>query len=69
MQEQPCPACKKPMMNGFLVAESFLQGAKWMQERTRLALGGETLVQPDGFGNVYIPGLRCPSCKVLILKY
>jgi len=56
-------------MNGFLVAESFLQGAKWMQERTRLALGGETLVQPDGFGNVYIPGLRCPSCKVLILKY
>jgi len=57
------------MMDGFLVAESFIQGVKWVKERTRLALGGEVLVQPDSYGNVYVEGVRCPSCKMMILKY
>jgi len=69
MEAKPCPACGKPMMDGFLVAESFIQGVKWVKERTRLALGGEVLVQPDSYGNVYVEGVRCPSCKMMILKY
>jgi hypothetical protein len=49
------------MEAGFLVAESFVGGAKWMRKKTRLAMGGEVLADPDGLGNVYLEGLRCAS--------
>jgi len=64
-----CPICGKPMERGVLAAESFVGGAKWMKERSRLALGGEHLVKPDAWGNVYFDGYRCPSCKILALSY
>lgn len=57
------------MEAGYLVAESFLSGAKWMEEKTRLALGGEPLQPPDRWGNVYFAGLRCASCRLLTLRY
>ncbi|MEK6988306.1 MAG: PF20097 family protein [Candidatus Thermoplasmatota archaeon] len=69
MEEGVCPSCGKPMMKGFLVAESFVEGAKWTKEKTKLALGGEVLVKPDGFGNVYINGYRCPACRFVFLRY
>jgi len=57
------------MEQGYLVAESMLSGAKWMQEKTRLAIGGERLQPPDSWGNVYLAGLRCSTCRLLTLRY
>lgn len=69
MDPNACPQCGKIMVKGFLVAESFLEGAKWTLQKTRLALGGEVLAKSDGFGNVYIDGFRCASCRLVILHY
>lgn len=57
------------MAKGFLVAESFVEGAKWTTQKTKLALGGEVLAHPDGFGNVYVNGYRCVACRLVILEY
>jgi len=57
------------MEQGYLVAESIVGGAKWMQEKTRLALGGEPLMPPDRWGNVYLAGLRCAPCRLITLRY
>jgi hypothetical protein len=57
------------MEPGFLVAESFMGGAKWMRQRTRLAIGGGSVGRPDGLGNVYIQGFRCAACRHLSLDY
>lgn len=57
------------MAKGFLVAESFVEGAKWTTQKTKLALGGEVLAKADGFGNVYIDAYRCVACRVVILHY
>jgi hypothetical protein len=54
---------------GYLVAESYISGAKWMHEKTRLALGGQAIQSPDAWGNVYIAGLRCATCRLLTLRY
>ncbi len=69
MDDGVCAFCGKPMLQGFLVAESFVEGAKWTREKTKLALGGEVLVKPDGFGNVYITGYRCVGCRRVVLRY
>ncbi len=69
MPDYPCPSCNKPMEQGYLVAESIVAGAKWMQEKTRLAIGGEPLTPPDRWGNVYLAGLRCAACRLLTLRY
>ncbi len=69
MAADACPSCGKPMERGYLVAESFVEGAKWMREKTRLAIGGEVLVKPDGFGNVYMDARRCRSCRRVIVQY
>jgi hypothetical protein len=65
----PCPACGKPMEHGFLVAEKFIEGARWITQKTRLGAGGEPLVEPDALGNQYIPGYRCAACRLLLLVY
>jgi hypothetical protein len=57
------------MESGVFLAESFIGGARWTRERTRLAIGGEGLVAPDAWGNVYLDGFRCPSCRLLVLAY
>jgi hypothetical protein len=57
------------MASGHLVAESLLGGAKWTAKKTRLAAGGESLVSPDSWGNVYLDGFRCPGCRTLVLRY
>lgn len=67
--QKVCPDCGGPMQKGFLVAESYLGGAKWAARRTRLAASGERLVNPDAWGNVYIAGLRCARCRYLALRY
>ncbi len=64
-----CPECGKLMEHGFLVAESYIGGAKWVTRRTRLAGGGARLVGPDTWGNVYFEGFRCSGCKYLSLHY
>lgn len=69
MVENPCPSCGKPMEEGFVIAENFVEGARWTKRKTRLGAGGEKLVEADAFGNQYIPGYRCPSCKLLLLFY
>ena len=69
MVENPCPSCGKPMEQGFVIAENFVEGARWTMKKTRLGAGGEKLVEADAFGNQYIPGYRCPSCKLLLLFY
>ncbi len=50
-----CPECRAEMEPGFLVAESYL--------------GGDALAHPDGLGNMYLAGLRCPRCRFLALHY
>jgi len=57
------------MAQGYLVAESMLGGAKWMREKTRLAIGGDPITPPDRWGNVYMAGLRCENCHLLTLRY
>ena len=57
------------MNSGFLAAESLMGGAKWMARKTRLAVGGDALVSPDAWGNVYIGGFRCSACRTLVLSY
>ncbi len=65
----PCPACGKPMEQGFIVAENFVEGARWVRQKTRLGTGGEQIVKPDALGNQYIPGFRCTSCRLMLLLY
>jgi hypothetical protein len=57
------------MAHGYLRTESYIGGAKWTLRRTRLGAPGVPLVQPDGFGFVYIEGFRCPDCRYLGLHY
>jgi hypothetical protein len=57
------------MLKGYLVAESFVEGAKWMVERSRLARGGEVLIKPDGWGNVYMDAYRCMGCRRVLVRY
>ena len=57
------------MEPGFLVAESYVGGAKWVHEKTILAIGGEKVAKTDGAGNVYIRGFRCATCRHLALYY
>lgn len=69
MAADVCPSCGKPMAKGYLVAESFVEGAKWMTEKTRLARGGEVIFRPDGWGNVYMDAYRCLGCRRVFLQY
>lgn len=57
------------MEQGYLVSESFVSGVKWMREKTRLTLGGEPIQPPDSWGNVYLAGLRCSTCRLVTLRY
>ena len=57
------------MEKGFLVAENFVEGARWTAQKTRFGTGGEKLVPPDALGNQYIQGFRCTGCKLLLLFY
>lgn len=57
------------MESGYLRAESFIGGAKWTRKKTLLGVGGEPIVGTDPGGNVYLPGFRCTSCRVLTLRY
>lgn len=69
MAADVCTTCGRPMTKGFLVAESFVEGAKWMSEKTRLARGGEVIFKPDGWGNVYMDAYRCNGCRRVVLQY
>ena len=69
MPADVCPSCGKPMAKGYLVAESFVEGAKWMTEKTRLARGGAVIFKPDGWGNVYMDAYRCNGCRRVFLQH
>ena len=57
------------MEQGFVVAENFVEGARWTKQKSRFGTGGERIVEPDMLGNQYIPGFRCTGCKLLLLFY
>lgn len=57
------------MEPGYLRAESFIGGANWTTKKTVLGIGGEPIAGTDVGGNVYLEGFRCPTCRVLTLRY
>ena len=67
--ENPCPSCGKSMEQGFVIAENFVEGARWTTKKSLFGVGGERIVEPDALGNQYIPGFRCPACKIILLFY
>ena len=69
MNREFCPTCRRAMEQGFLVTESLVEGAKWLREKTRLALGGEMLAEADNWGNVYLNAFRCSVCRRISLTY
>jgi hypothetical protein len=64
-----CPDCGKAMEHGFLRAESFIGGIKWMPEKSTKSLGLESVVKPDAVGFCFIEGERCPVCRCLVMRY
>ena len=54
---------------GTLGAQAITGGAKWLKERTRLALGGEKIGDYRWDGMVWIDGVRCTKCHLLLLHY
>ena len=64
-----CPNCGKEMEKGFVRAESFIAGGKWMNEKTNKTLGLESLAKPDALGFCFIEGHRCWDCHFVVLKY
>ena len=57
------------MAKGYLVAEAFVDGAKWMTEQRRLARGGGILVKPDGWGHGDREGYRGNGWRRVIRRY
>ncbi len=57
------------MEPGFLGAESLLQGVKWYEKKSILALDGEKIKDPDLSGMVYMDALRCKVCRIVLTKY
>ena len=57
------------MAKGYLVAEAFVAGAKWMTEKSRLARGGAILAKPDGWGNGHMDAHRRPGCRRVTAPY
>ncbi len=64
-----CPMCGGAMEPGFLGAESLLQGVKWYEKKSILALDGEKIKDPDLSGMVYMDALRCKVCRIVLTKY
>ncbi len=57
------------MEPGSVAAESITGGAKWHKKRSTLALGGEKIGDYTRGGMVWFDGYRCPTCRLLLLKY
>ncbi len=66
---QTCPYCQSAMEPGSVAAESITGGAKWHKKRSTLALGGEKIGDYTRGGMVWFDGYRCPTCRLLLLKY
>ncbi len=64
-----CPYCQSDMEPGSVAAESLTGGAKWHRNRSMLALGGEKIGDYTSGGMVWFDGFRCPTCRLLQLKY
>jgi ssDNA-binding Zn-finger/Zn-ribbon topoisomerase 1 len=64
-----CPRCGKDMEHGYIRAESFIGGIKWMREKSTKSLGLETVAKPDMLGFVFIEGFRCPECRLICSQY
>ncbi len=68
-----CPNCGRPMDKGFVIApdKGSFHGVRWSEAKDPLwpyagvpiALGDQVLP------NINIPAFRCPSCKLVLLKY
>ncbi len=57
------------MEDGYLRAESFIGGVKWMRERSSKSLGVESIAKPDSLGFVFIRANRCKECKFIEFVY
>jgi hypothetical protein len=64
-----CPNCTKEMEHGYLRAESFIGGVKWMPEKSSKTLGLEGLAKPDALGFCFLEGSRCRECHYIVLQY
>ncbi len=64
-----CPKCAKEMESGFVRAESFIGGVKWMKEKSNRSLGLEGIAKPDSLGFCFMQGYRCPECRYVIIQY
>jgi hypothetical protein len=64
-----CPKCTKEMEQGFVRAESFIGGVKWMAERSTKTLGLEYVARPDSLGFCFLEGHRCPECRCIVIQY
>ncbi|MGQ9587321.1 MAG: PF20097 family protein [Thermoplasmata archaeon] len=64
-----CPSCWKEMEKGYSGAETneFALPA-WFKKKSALRLGREALA-PLNFNLSYFQGIRCTSCRVMLLKY
>ena len=54
---------------GSVAAESLTGGAKWHKSRSVLATGGESIGDYTAGGMVWLDGARCPTCRLLVLRY
>lgn len=63
-----CPNCGKEMEHGFLRAESFIGGVKWMTEVSSKSLGLESLAKPNAMGFCFLEGDRCKECRKIVLQ-
>jgi hypothetical protein len=55
------------MEPGTVGAESLAGGAKWFQDRSVLAIGGEKVGDYQASGMTWLDGFRCRRCEPLLL--
>jgi|GEM_PF-4227079 hypothetical protein len=55
------------MEPGTVGAESRAGGAKWFQDRSVLAIGGEKVGDYQASGMTWLDGFRCRRCEPLLL--
>ncbi|NLT36892.1 MAG: hypothetical protein GXX95_01865 [Methanomassiliicoccus sp.] len=63
-----CPNCGKEMEHGFVRAESFIGGVKWMTEVSSKSLGLESIAKPNSLGFCFMEGDRCKECHKILIQ-
>jgi len=72
-ESAPCPSCGKPMQKGLVVApnQNSFHGVRWSGYEAPLWLyAGEPVQLGDlVVSNLNIPALRCPACRLVVMRY